>query len=78
MGFWKKLIDKIKGKKSLSKKIEEKNIENQANVYIKQNVESQKKFDDGLKKSSSSLSKVIGEMAKKYQKIDETFYENIE
>lgn len=78
MGFWKKLVDKIKGKKTLSEKIEEKNIENKSDVYIKQTTESQKKFDDGLKKSSSNLSKVINEISKKYKKIDESLYENIE
>lgn len=78
MGFWKKLIDKIKGKKSLSEKIEEKNIENKADVYVKQEVQSQKKFDDGLKKSSSNLSKAIAEISKKYKEIDESLYENIE
>lgn len=78
MGFWKKLVDKIKGKKSLSEKIEEKNIENKANVYINQEVQSQKKFDDGLKKSSSNLSKAIAEISKKYKEIDESLYESIE
>lgn len=78
MGFWKKLVDKIKGKKTLSEKIEEKNIENKADVYVKQETESQKKFDDGLKKSSSNLSKVISELSKKYKEIDESLYENIE
>ncbi len=78
MGFWKKLVDKIKGKKSLSEKIEEKNIENKANVYINQEVPSQKKFDDGLKKSSSNLSKAIAEISKKYKEIDESLYESIE
>lgn len=78
MGFWKKLVDKIKGKKTLSEKIEEKNIENKADVYVKQETESQKKFDDGLKKSSSNLSKVITELSKKYKEIDESLYENIE
>ncbi|KFB07573.1 signal recognition particle-docking protein FtsY [Malacoplasma iowae] len=78
MGFLKKLIDKIKGKKTLSEKIEEKNIENKAEVYVKQESVSQKKFDDGLKKSSSNLSQAIAEISKKYKEVDESLYESIE
>lgn len=77
MGFLKKLIDKIKGKKSIAEKIEEKNVEHQSTVYV-QEVEKQKKFDDGLKKSSSTLSKAIAEISKKYKKIDNELYESIE
>lgn len=78
MGFLKKLIDKIKGKKTLSEKIEKKNIENKAEVYVKQESVSQKKFDDGLKKSSSNLSQAIAEISKKYKEVDESLYESIE
>lgn len=78
MGFLKKLIDKIKGKKTLSEKIEEKNIENKAEVYVKQESVSQKKFDDGLKKSSSNLSQAIAEISKKYKEVDESLYESVE
>lgn len=78
MGFLKKLIDKIKCKKTLSEKIEEKNIENKAEVYVKQESVSQKKFDDGLKKSSSNLSQAIAEISKKYKEVDESLYESIE
>lgn len=78
MGFLKKLIDKIKGKKTLSEKIEEKNIENKAEVYVKQESVSQKKFDDGLKKSSSNLSQAIAEISKKYKEVDENLYESVE
>lgn len=77
MGFLKKLIDKIRNKKSIAEKIEEKNIEHQTKVYA-QDVEKQKKFDYGLKKSSSMLSKVIAEISKKYKDIDEHLYESIE
>ncbi|WP_040538331.1 signal recognition particle-docking protein FtsY [Malacoplasma iowae] len=72
------MIDKIKGKKTLSEKIEEKNIENKAEVYVKQESVSQKKFDDGLKKSSSNLSQAIAEISKKYKEVDESLYESIE
>lgn len=78
MGFLKKIIDKIKGKKTLSEKIEEKNIENKAEVYVKQESVSQKKFDDGLKKSSSNLSQAIAEISKKYKEVDESLYESVE
>lgn len=78
MGFLKKLIDKIKGKKTLSEKIEEKNIENKSEIYVKQESVSQKKFDDGLKKSSSNLSQAIAEISKKYKEVDENLYESIE
>lgn len=78
MGFWKKLVDKIKGKKKLSEKIEEKNIENKANVYVDQETVSQKKFDEGLRKSSSTLSNAIATIAKKYKEVDESLYEQIE
>ena len=78
MGFLKKLIDKIKGKKTLSEKIEQKNIENKAEVYVKQESVSQKKFDDGLKKSSSNLSQAIAEISKKYKEVDENLYESVE
>lgn len=77
MGFLKKLIDKIRNKKSIAEKIEEKNIEHQTKVYA-QDVEKQKKFDYGLKKSSSMLSKAIAEISKKYKDIDEHLYESIE
>lgn len=81
-GFVKKLIGKIKGKKensieNLSDKIEEKIIENQTQIY-EQPPEKQKKFDEGLKKSSSMLSEAIVELTKKYKKIDNDLYENIE
>lgn len=77
MGFLKKIIDKIRNKKSIAEKIEEKNIGNQTKVYV-QNAEKQKKFDEGLKKSSSMLSKAIAEISKKYKDIDENLYESIE
>lgn len=80
-GFVKKLINKIKGKKNsidnLSEKIEEKNIENQSQIY-EQPAEKQKKFDEGLKKSSSTLSQAIVEISKKFKEVDETLFENIE
>ncbi|MDE5553353.1 MAG: signal recognition particle-docking protein FtsY [Malacoplasma sp.] len=81
MGFLKKLINKIRGKKDtiedLSEKIQEKNIENKTEIY-KQESEKQKKFDEGLRKSSTNLSKAIAEIAKNYREIDDTLYENIE
>lgn len=81
-GFFKKIVNKIKGKKEgsledLSAKIEEKNIEKQVDI-LEVLPEKQKKFDDGLKKSSTTLSKAITEIVKKFKKVDEEFYENIE
>lgn len=81
-GFVKKLINKIKGKKensieNLSEKIEEKIVENQTQVY-QQEVAKQVKFDEGLKKSSSTLSKAIAEISKKFIKVDESLFEEIE
>lgn len=82
LGFFKKLVNKITGKKegsieNLSQKIEEKNVEKQIEI-LEQPPEKQKKFDEGLKKSSSTLSKAITEIVKKFKKVDESLYENIE
>lgn len=77
MGFLKKIIDKIRNKKSIAEKIEEKNIDHQQKIYT-QDVEKQKKFDEGLKKSSSMLATAIAEISKKYKTIDENLYESIE
>ncbi len=77
MGLIKKLMDKIKSKKSLSQKIKEKNEENKKEITKTETV-NQKKFDEGLKKSSKGLSSAIKEMSKKYTTIDEELFENIE
>lgn len=81
-GFVKKLINKIKKNKSdqienLSQKIEEKIIENQ-NKIVEFSKLKQKKFDDGLKKSSSTLKEAINEISKKFVIVDEQLFENIE
>ncbi|MGL4647739.1 MAG: signal recognition particle-docking protein FtsY [Mycoplasmoidaceae bacterium] len=76
MGLFKKFIEKIKSKK-LSKKISEKNIENKEKVYEVKTVE-QAKFDEGLKKSSNTLSMAIKEIAKKYREVDDEFFDNLE
>lgn len=70
MVFFSKLKDLISRKKKVSKKIEEKN---QDNILI-----SQKKFDDGLKKSSSILEEKINEIAKRYRRLDDDLVETIE
>ncbi|MCF0217938.1 MAG: signal recognition particle-docking protein FtsY [Malacoplasma sp.] len=82
MGFFKKLINKIKGKKEgsvqdLSSKIEEKNIEKQNEIFV-QKADKQEKFDQGLRKSANTLKTAVNEIVKKFKKVDETFYENIE
>lgn len=81
-GFVKKLLNKIKGKKensieNLSEKLEEKVVENQTKI-LEQPPEKQKKFDEGLKKSATTLSKAVAEITKKHKKIDEELFENIE
>jgi fused signal recognition particle receptor len=70
MGFFSKLKDLIYHKKKISKQIEEKN---QEKVFIEQ-----KKFDDGLKKSSSILGEKINEIAKRYRRLDDDLVETIE
>ena len=69
MGFWSKLKFLFK-KKDVAKEIKEKNEKNSAIT--------QEKFDIGLKKSSVSLSNSINNIAKKYQKVDESMLEDIE
>lgn len=70
MGFFSKLKDLISHKKKISKQIEQKN---QEKIFIEQ-----KKFDDGLKKSSSIFEEKINEIAKRYRRLDEDLIENIE
>lgn len=77
MGFFKKIIDKIKSKKKLSEKIKEKNVENKQIINITKQ-STQKEFDKGLKKSSKFLEKVVNEIAINYREIDENFIEKLE
>ena len=70
MGFWGKIKNFFKRKKDIAKEIEKKHEEN--------SVITQEKFDMGLKKSSDSLANSINNIAKKYQKIDDTLLEAIE
>ncbi|MGL4768870.1 MAG: signal recognition particle-docking protein FtsY [Mycoplasmoidaceae bacterium] len=77
MGFFKNIINKIREKKELSKKISALNTKNKEKIYDVKSVE-QAKFDDGLRKSSGILKNAINEIAKSYQKIDEKFFEKLE
>jgi fused signal recognition particle receptor len=70
MGFFSKFKDLISRKKKVSQQIEEKN---QEKVFI-----DQKKFDDGLKKSSSILEEKISEIASRYRRLDDDLIESIE
>lgn len=70
MGFFKKISEKFKIKKSIAKQIAENNEVNK--------VASQTKFDDGLKKSANSLQGKIDQLAKKYKRIDDQMIEAIE
>lgn len=70
MGFFSKLKDLISHKKKISKQIQQKNEE--------QSFITQKKFDDGLKKSSSILEQKVNEIAKRYRRLDDDLIESIE
>ncbi|MDE6289650.1 MAG: signal recognition particle receptor subunit alpha, partial [Ureaplasma sp.] len=75
MGFFKNWLAKRAAKKDKTlASVIEKNDENR----IFKNSENQKKFDDGLRKSSSALENGISQLLKKYQKIDESLFEDLE
>jgi fused signal recognition particle receptor len=69
MGLFSKLKDLITRKKSISSKIKEKNSDAQ--------LVEEKKFDAGLRKSSSSLNDIVNSIAKKYIKVDEELIDNL-
>jgi fused signal recognition particle receptor len=70
MGIFKKFKNLITRKKAISEQV--KNV-NESNVLIEQN-----KFDQGLKRSSSTLQHSINEIAKKYRRLDDELVEAIE
>ncbi|MDR1012944.1 MAG: signal recognition particle-docking protein FtsY [Lactobacillales bacterium] len=70
MGIFSKFKNLLSGKKKVSDQIAKVN---QEKVEIEQ-----KKFDQGLKKSSSLLNNSINEIAAKYRRLDDELIENIE
>jgi len=71
MGFFSKIKDLFsKKKKDVAEQISEKNKEN--------TLVEQKKFDQGLKKSSSFLNDVVNEISKKYVVVNDELIEKIE
>lgn len=77
MGFFKNIINKIKEKRNLSKKIQDESKKGKEKFYDVKAVE-QKQFDKGLRKSSGILKDAINDMAKQYRKIDESLFERLE
>lgn len=75
MGFFKKFIDKFTKKNSddVAQQIAKTNADNRIFKETKQT-----KFDEGLSKSSNSLNIAIKDLMKKHQKIDDSFFENLE
>ncbi|MDC4183600.1 signal recognition particle-docking protein FtsY [Mycoplasma bradburyae] len=71
MSFIKKLFSKFKKKPDT---VEELTKKNQENSLFESN---QEKFDDGLKKSSSSFSEIINQLSTKYVTLNEEFYEDL-
>lgn len=74
-GFFKRLWNKLRGKKDTT--AEEIKKINEENRILKKE-DNQEKFDIGLKKTSSALETGINELVKKYKKIDEELYESLE
>lgn len=75
MGFFKKIFNKFTNKNDDTvEKISQKNEENR----IFKVSDNQKKFDEGLRKSSSTLNDAIVELFTKHEKINFEFYESLE
>lgn len=75
MGFFKKIFSKF------NKKSEDKTVEKISEINASRRVfqdTSQAKFDEGLRKSSTGLNLAIKELIKKHNKLDESFFENLE
>ncbi|MDR3249922.1 MAG: signal recognition particle-docking protein FtsY [Mycoplasmataceae bacterium] len=70
MGFFGKIKELFSKKKKVDRQVKAKN---EKNIHIEQ-----KKFDEGLKKSSNSLKNSINELAKKYRKVDQKMIDEIE
>ncbi len=75
MGFFKKIFSKFSNKKDdVAEKISQKNDENR----IFKASDNQKKFDEGLRKSSSTLNEAIIDLVTKHKSINFEFYESLE
>ncbi len=70
MSFFDKIKEAFKRKKNVTNEIAKKN---EKDVFV-----SQKKFDIGLRKSSSALSEKINNLSKKYHSVNEKLIEEIE
>jgi len=71
MGFFKKIFNKILGKKDTEQISQEISQKNEENRILKLEDNSINKFNEGLRKSSSALTDAINELAVKYIDIDE-------
>ncbi|AAF30547.1 signal recognition particle-docking protein FtsY [Ureaplasma parvum] len=78
MGFFKKIFNKILGKKDTEQISQEISQKNEENRILKLEDNSINKFNEGLRKSSSALTDAINELAVKYIDIDERWYEHLE
>lgn len=75
MGFFKKIFSKFTNKNDdTAEKISQKNEENR----IFKASDNQRKFDEGLRKSSNTLSDAIVDLFSKHKSIDLDFYESLE
>lgn len=75
MGFFKKIFNKF------SKKSSDNTVEKISEINASRRVfqdTNQTKFDEGLRKSSTGLNLAIKELIKKHNKLDATFFENLE
>lgn len=71
MGFFSKLFSKLKPKKNIAEQIREKT---EANRVFNQD---QKKYDASLRLSANNLANAINNLAKKYVKLDETYFDHL-
>lgn len=78
-GFFKKIFNKIFNKEEAKKDevVEQIAKKNEDNQIIK-NDTTQQKFDEGLRKSSSTLNDAIAELMQEYVEVDDEFYDGIE
>ncbi len=75
MGFFKKIFNKFTNKNDdTAEKISQKNEENR----IFKASDNQRKFDEGLRKSSNTLNDAIVDLFSKHKSIDLDFYESLE
>lgn len=78
MGFFKKLWNKIRGKKEVEEKVEQIATKLEEQRILKLETDSNQKFDAGLRKSSSTLANAINELANNFIEINDQWYESLE